>query len=608
VNNGNQTPDRPRGLGLRTKLVLGFVVLLAILLAVGVESISLLDRLGGSIDVILRENYKSVIACERMKEALERMDSGALFALAGEAPQGRALAKEHRPRFAAALATELGNITLPGEGERAERLRQLFGAYVPVLERVLAPEIPLEQRRALYFQRLYPTFQQIKTTADEILEMNQQNMVEANDRARELAADATRRMALLLLAGIAVAGLCIFVLSRAILGPLERLTRAAGEIAGGNLETTVPMTSRDELGQLAVAFNSMTARLRELRETDQARLLRDRRAWQSAMDELREAMAVISPDRRVELANRAASSLLSLKPGEPLSERSPEWLVPLLDRSESGWLSEGGAGAAVRIPCEGAERCFQPRVTVLRDGQGRAEHLVLLLEDVTDRLRASEVHAGLLANAAHDVEKALVPLQSMLESLDAGLAPGPEDARAALDRLAEIAVNLSAMSHLEDSRQQLHPEPVSAGELIDAAVREAAPSYEREQVALLKAVDSATPPALADRQRIGLVLSSLLRNARDHTPAGGSVTAAAGSWERRVRFSVTDTGGGIPAAHLARLFEPFYQVPGTEDQGGAGLGLAIAKNIVQSHGGEIHCESQEGRGTTLWFTLPAAVH
>jgi nucleotide-binding universal stress UspA family protein len=168
MSNGDQTTLSAGGPGgLRIKLALGFVGLLAILFAVGSESISLLTRLGGSIDVILRENYKSVIACERMKESLERMDSGALFALAGHAPQGSALARENRPRFEAALATELGNITLPGEGERAHRLRQLFAAYTPTLMRVLDPGVPLEERRALYFQKLFPTFQQIKGAADE---------------------------------------------------------------------------------------------------------------------------------------------------------------------------------------------------------------------------------------------------------------------------------------------------------------------------------------------------------------------------------------------------------------------------------------------------------
>jgi two-component system, NtrC family, sensor histidine kinase KinB len=603
-----------QGLGLRTKLTLGFVVLLAVLIAVGVESISLLDQLGGSIDVILRENYKSVIACEQMKEALERMDSGALFALAGEPPQGRALVAQNHPRFEAALKTELGNITLPGEGERAARLRQLYGAYQPVLQRVLAPEVPLEARRALYFQQLYPTLQQIKRTADEILQMNQQNMVEAKDRARRVADEASRRMAVLLLTGVAFAGIAVFFLSRAILGPLEQLTWAAGEIEKGNLDLTVPVTSQDELGMLAAAFNSMAGGLRELRETDQSRLLRARRISQAAIDKLPEAVAAVSLDRQVELANQSASSQLGLWPGEPLPERHAEWLLPLLDRVESGRLAPGGSETLVRLPIDGRERFFEPRGTVLRNGQGRADGLVLVLEDVTDRQRGSEVHAGLLANAARDLERLLGPLREALGSLDAEKIgtlntrqkQRLESAWKETERLSEVAANLLAMSTLEESRRQLHPEPVSPGELVDAAVRDAAPGFQEEQVKLVADVDPEAPRVLADRDRARQVLSSLLRNARAHSSTGGAVTVTAEPWEGRVRFAVADTGSGIPSAHVERIFEPFYQVPGTQDHGDVGLGLAIARSIVQSHGGEIHCESEEGKGATFWFTLPTA--
>src|SRR4051812_21932682 len=618
MTNQPQTSGGPRGLGLPTKLTLGFVVLLAILIAVGVESISLLDRLGGAIDVILRENYKSVIACEQMKEALERMDSGALFALAGEEPQGRSLVLQYRPPFEAALKTELGNITLPGEGERATRLQRLYDAYSPVLQQVLDPGLPAWQRRSLYFQRLYPTFQQIKQTADEILRMNERNMVQANDRARKVAAEASRSMAIALLAGTAFAGLAVFLLSRAILGPLERLTRAAREIESGNLDLTVPVTSRDELGQLAAAFNSMAGGLRELRETDQARLLRARRISQSAIDRLPEAVAVVSPERperKIELANEAASSELGLRPGEPLPERHQEWLLPLLDRVESGRLPAGGTEAVVRLPAEGRERLYRPRGTVLRDGQqGRADALVLVLEDVTDLLRGSEANAGLLANASRDIGRLLAPLRESLESLAAErigpLTPRQkqrvEAAQAQAGELGEISTNLLAASTLEESRRQLHLEPVPPGELVDAAVRNAESGFKEEGVKLTADVDPEAPRVLADREKVEVVLSSLLRNARAHTPEGGAVTVSAEPWEGRVRFTVNDTGDGIPAAHRERIFEPFYQVPGTQDLGSVGLGLAAAKGIVQSHGGEIRCEGEEGKGATFRFTLPAS--
>ncbi|HEV7786451.1 MAG TPA: ATP-binding protein [Thermoanaerobaculia bacterium] len=608
-------PIQPSGLGLRTKLTLGFVLLLAMLIAVGVQSISLLDDLGGSIDVILRENYRSVIASEQMKEALERMDSGALFALAGEPQQGLAIAGQNRPRFAAALKTELGNITLPGERERAQRLSQLFTSYVPVLERVLDPNVPLEERRGLYFRQLFPIFQQIKGTADEILNLNQQNMVDANDRARKLAKDASREMAVLLLAGTAVAGLGILFLSRAMLGPLERLTAAAGEIEKGHLDATVPITSQDELGELAAAFNSMAAGLRELRETDQSRLLRARRISQAAIDKLPEAVAAVSSDRKVELANQVASSQLGLWPGEPLPEQHREWLLPLLARIEAGRLPKTGTESSIRLSIEGREHFFLPHGAVLSSGQGSPEALVLVLEDVTDRLRGREVNAVLLANAAHDVERALDPLRSALKALDdEGLGPltshqkqSLAGARAGTERFAGVAASLQAMSRMEESRQQLHLEPIPPGDLVEASVSDLAPRFEEKQVKLTADVDPEAPRVLADRERVRLLLPALLRNALSHTPAGGEVTVRAEPWEGRTRFTVTDTGVGVPAAYREAIFEPLYQVPGTQDLGSAGLGLTVSRNIVQAHGGEIHCESEEGRGATFWFTLPAAV-
>src|SRR3954453_8987108 len=119
--------------GLRSKLTLGFAGLLAILVLLGLQSISLLSRLGGSIDVILRENYRRVVACQEMKEAIERRDSGALFALAGDAGGGRALADLVRAGFERALALKVRNVPPPGEGEAAPRLSGLYQTYRTVL-------------------------------------------------------------------------------------------------------------------------------------------------------------------------------------------------------------------------------------------------------------------------------------------------------------------------------------------------------------------------------------------------------------------------------------------------------------------------------------------
>jgi hypothetical protein len=206
-------------LGVRQKLTLGFGGLLLITLIIGIQSILHLTKLGESIDVILRENYRSVIACQQMKEALERMDSGILFELLGYTQKGDELIRKNELLFEMALQVELNNITLPGEGEKANHLQYLFGNYKTVLKKIEDSRSPISIRRDAYFTELFPLFLQIKDTASEILRMNQQNMSDANDLARSRAAAARKQMYILLVAGTIVALGFIFFTGRWILRP-----------------------------------------------------------------------------------------------------------------------------------------------------------------------------------------------------------------------------------------------------------------------------------------------------------------------------------------------------------------------------------------------------
>ncbi len=206
-------------LGPRRKLSLGFGGLLVIILIIGIQSIIYLTDLGQSIDVILRENYRSVIACQQMKEALERMDSGILFELLGYPQKGDELIRKNELVFEMALKVELNNITLPGEGEKANHLQNLFGQYRITLKRIEDTSLPMNVRRDAYFTDLFPLFLQIKDTAGEILRMNQQNMSNANDSARNRAAAAKKQMYIFLVAGTTVALGFIFFAGRWILSP-----------------------------------------------------------------------------------------------------------------------------------------------------------------------------------------------------------------------------------------------------------------------------------------------------------------------------------------------------------------------------------------------------
>ena len=170
-------------IGIRQKLMIGFGGLLAIIAVVGTLTMVQLDELGKAVDIILQENYRSVVACQDMKESLERIDSGMLYTLSGKTAEGNQLIAEYAASFSEALDVELGNITLPQELEKAKQIKTLFEEYVQLIPRVVAQERSLQERQDAYFSEIQPLFQSIKMLAQDILLMNQQNMVEANDAA-----------------------------------------------------------------------------------------------------------------------------------------------------------------------------------------------------------------------------------------------------------------------------------------------------------------------------------------------------------------------------------------------------------------------------------------
>jgi signal transduction histidine kinase len=140
-------------------------------------------------------------------------------------------------------------------------------------------------------------------------------------------------------------------------------------------------------------------------------------------------------------------------------------------------------------------------------------------------------------------------------------------------------------------------------ELVQRAVEQSKPAFESQQVSLETYIPADLPAVHADPTRIGHVLGNLLNNALRHSSSGGQVTVRVGAAEGWVEFSVTDDGDGIPRQYLHRIFEKFFRAPGQQGSSGSGLGLSIARDIVQAHGGQIRVESAEGRGTTFAFTL-----
>ena len=268
---------------LRTKLLVGYTGFILALGVLGAWSARTLNQMSTVSGRIISENYDSVVAAQDMKESLERQDSAALFELLGQHDRAVMQATEHRRRFDAAFAKAASNITEPGEGEVIEAIRRGRDDYYRRYDDFLAST---GDRTSVYFTTLEPRFNSVRAECDRLLHLNQEAMRSKADAASHIA-----RRWLFTTLGLALALMVIgviveFSLSNAIVGPVRQLTDATIRVAGGDLDASVPVQSADEFGTLALGFNRMAERIRELRRSDLGTLLIAQQTTEAAIDSL----------------------------------------------------------------------------------------------------------------------------------------------------------------------------------------------------------------------------------------------------------------------------------------------------------------------------------
>jgi signal transduction histidine kinase len=591
---------------------------LAIALAlIGALAANEAGRLGATSEALLSDNYRSVLAAQRMKEALERLEDSARAAASGHPELSLPHPQEERHNFESALRAEEANITEPGEGELAATLRTKWEQYQKQLDECLGKGGRGEVEDC-YRSELEPGFRAVKAGADRVLEINQDAMVAKSEKNQE---DAERLRWVMLVAtlGCLIFGLASswFLATRA-LQPLTALGQAVEQFGRGDFAVRAHARGGAEIAQLAATFNAMADRIEEYRKSSLGEMLQAQLAAQATLNSLPDPVFVFSPDGSILSANLAAESLFAPEDrASPSLQQLEPKLVLALDAVRAPVLQGKGPvvpksfdeSFSVQRP-EG-ERVFLPRAEPVYEEGGGIVAATVVLQDVTRLRRFEELRNDLVSTVAHQFRTPLTSLRMAIHLCLEGIA-GPLTAkqqdllyagREECERLQGIVDELLDLARLQSGSIPLDLEEVSAKTLLE----EAAKAHRADAQA--KKVTLEADPVLdeirvrADPQRLRLVFQNLLENALHHTPEGGRISVRALEGTENVRFEVSDSGPGIPEDQQARIFEKFYR-GSAGDGGGAGLGLSIARDVVRAHGGEIGVESAPGRGSTFWFTLP----
>ena len=236
---------------------------------------------------------------------------------------------------------------------------------------------------------------------------------------------------------------------------------------------------------------------------------------------------------------------------------------------------------------------------------------LLLVQDLTRIRRLETVRRDFVSNLSHELRTPLASLKALAETLQEGALDDPPAARHFVDQiqievdaLTQMANELLELSKIESGRFSLERSPAAAADLLESAVQRMQVQAERANISLRVECPDDLPKVQVDSQRLEQVLINLIHNAVKFTRPGGEVLLCAESVPGGVRFAVKDTGVGIPADEISRIFERFYRVDKSRTGRGTGLGLSIARHIVEAHGGKIWAESKEGQGSTFYFSTP----
>lgn len=282
----------------------------------------------------------------------------------------------------------------------------------------------------------------------------------------------------------------------------------------------------------------------------------------------------------------------------------------LLKSVEAFLKKRGGASEDIEI-AEGT-RFFSVHIVPIKDKADFS--LILFFEDITEEKRVETIKRDFVANVSHELRTPLASIKGYSETL---LDGGMDDRDTLAEflrvidrhatRMSRLIDDLLVLSRLESHQMTIVASPIDLGELVSSTVKGFDKQARDKGISLSVIVPDELPNALGDRDRLEQVMVNLLDNAIKYTPSGGSVSVSACVEAGNVRVDVGDTGIGIPAADISRIFERFYRVDKARSRelGGTGLGLAIVKHIIQGHNGRLNVESRPGKGSVFSFSIKA---
>ncbi|MFJ7310285.1 cell wall metabolism sensor histidine kinase WalK [Peribacillus frigoritolerans] len=397
------------------------------------------------------------------------------------------------------------------------------------------------------------------------------------------------------------------LLARTITRPMSDMRKQALVMAKGNFSRKVRVYGDDEIGQLAVTFNNLTKKLQESQSSTEG----ERRKLSSVLANMTDG--VISTDRRgrVNLINEPAAQLLNVSSETVMNQPIIE-VLGLEEEYKFEDLLEERESIILDYSKKNRPFILRGNFSVIQKETGFVNGLITVLHDITEQEKIESERREFVANVSHELRTPLTTMRSYLEALAEGAWKDEEIAPSFLsvtqnetERMIRLVNDLLQLSKMDSKDYRLKTGWVNFNKFYDHIIDRFEMS-KNDDITFKRDLPKEAYFVDIDEDKITQVLYNVISNSLKYSPEGGQVTFRVRASDGFIIVSITDQGVGIPKNVIDKIFDRFYRVDKARARnlGGTGLGLAIAKEMVVAHGGKIWAESVDGKGTTVFFTLP----
>ncbi|MBM7666254.1 two-component system sensor histidine kinase VicK [Solibacillus kalamii] len=420
-----------------------------------------------------------------------------------------------------------------------------------------------------------------------------------NEINRIFAAGIAVSLAITIILGILVA--------RTITRPISDMRKQAQAMSKGNYARKVRVYGTDEIGQLAIAFNHLTNRLQEAQSTTEA----ERRKLASVLSNMTDGVIATDRKGKIILINDPALELLHDSRETTLNR--PIASVLRLDQEYSFEdLIHMKDPVNLDFSMNDAPYMLRANFSVIQKETGFVNGLITVLHDITEQEKIDMERREFVANVSHELRTPLTTMRSYLEALaegawkDENIAPTFLNVtQTETERMIRLVNDLLQLSKMDSQEYELNLEFVEFNKFFTRIIDRFEMSKSRN-VEFIRLLPEKSYFVDIDTDKLTQVIDNIISNALKYSPDGGNIRFGFTVHDNMLRVMISDDGMGIPKENVTRIFDRFYRVDRARarSMGGTGLGLAIAREMIEAHGGKIWAESEEGQGTTIFFTLP----